>query len=235
MMRRTLLAGIVAGLIAGLAGFLVQSVAVTPLIQQAETHEAAARAQAALAESPGGVAITVHAPPHPVTRHAVSLLAALSTGAGFGLLLAGAVAIAGRRPGPLEGVVWGAAGFASFALAPALVLPPHLPGMAEGDLVARQLWWLASAATMGGGLALAAFARPAWLRAAAALPIVLTFLLPGPSAPPASGAALAAPLPPGLVAGFVSASLAALALFWAVLGLALSLCLARFSRDSRAL
>jgi cobalt transporter subunit CbtA len=228
MIRPVLLAGLLAGLIAGVAGFAAQAVKVTPLIHEAEVHEAAARARALMSPGRGAPSLlTVEAEPDPLLRTGLTLAASLLAGAGFGLVLAGAIAFSGRRPGPGEGLLWGAAGFAAFALAPALVLPPHLPGMAEGPLAARQLLWLAAAGSAGTGLALAAFAgRPA-VRALGIGLLALPFVLPGPEA----GTGVAG-VPPDLAARFAAASLAAMAAFWAVLGLALSQLLRRFLPDS---
>ena len=51
-----------------------------------------------------------------------------------------------------NGVLWGLAGFVAFQLAPAFGLPPELPGMPAADLVARQIWWWATALATGAGL-----------------------------------------------------------------------------------
>ncbi len=42
------------------------------------------------------------------------------------------------------GLLWGLAGFVVFVLAPNFGLPPELPGMQAGDLMQRQIWWLAT-------------------------------------------------------------------------------------------
>jgi adenosylcobinamide kinase/adenosylcobinamide-phosphate guanylyltransferase len=48
---------------------------------------------------------------------------------------------------------WGLAGFAVFTLAPGLGLPPELPAMPAADLLARQVWWIGTAAATAIGLA----------------------------------------------------------------------------------
>ncbi|MEE8084178.1 MAG: CbtA family protein, partial [Alphaproteobacteria bacterium] len=110
-----------------------------------------------------------------------------------------------------------------FTLGPALVVPPHLPGMAESDLATRQLWWLGAAGATGGGLGLMVFGGR-WRAAGLAL-LALPFISGGPA--PGTGAG--AGLPAALVAAFVAASMTSSAVFWAVLGVAVSNFLGRFS------
>lgn len=225
MIRRTLLAGIIAGLFAGAVGFTVQALKVTPLIHKAEIFEATAKTRADLSGKPAGSVVAAAGRRHPLVGIGLTLAASLLTGAGFGLLLAGTIAFSGHDPTVTEGLLWGFAGFAIFTLAPALVLPPHLPGMAESDLAIRQLWWLGAAGATGAGLGLIAFAGHWPARALGLALLALPFIADGPVA--ATGAY--ATLPPALVAAFVAASMAASAAFWAVLGLAMSLVFSRFS------
>ncbi len=231
MIRRILLTGIIAGLLAGAVGFALQAVTVTPLILEAEKYEApsAGPAPGLAKASPGADG----AGSGRFGRWGLSFLTALLTGAGFGLVLTGAIALSGREPGLKEGFLWGLAGYGVFTLAPALVLPPHLPGMAESDLTGRQLLWLGTAAATAVGLALLAFARHGAGRglglAALAVPFLLV-LLARPQ--PAEGGG--APLPADLVAAFVSASLACSAVFWVVLGAAVSILMGRFCKAPEA-
>ncbi len=223
------MAGIMAGLCAGTVGFVVQTLGVVPLIHEAETFEAAADARARLNQKPAG-SLLLASPDHPppLLRAGLTLAASLTAGAGFGLLLAGAITFSGRDPNMMEGVVWGFAGFAVFSLAPALVVPPHLPGMAESDLFVRQLWWLGAAGVTAAGLGLAAFAHYWPVRVAGLVLLGLLFIAGGPAA--GSGAGVG--LPAALVADFVVATMSASAVFWAVLGVFATIFLTRFSQRS---
>jgi cobalt transporter subunit CbtA len=127
------------------------------------------------------------------------------------------MAFAGRPADARRGLLWGLAGYGVFAVAPALGLPPELPGMMAADLAARQVWWIMTVGGTAAGLALVVFApakpykRP--LQIAGLALIVLPHLLGAPHL-----AAEAGTVPAELAARFVVASLAASALFWAVLG-----------------
>ena len=124
--------------------------------------------------------------PPGIERAGYTLIADLLAGIGFALLLAGAVALARLRGYAIDarsGLLWGAAGFAVFALAPAIGLPPELPGMSAAELAARQQWWLLTAAATAAGLGLVIFARPAPLRVLGAVLLVLPHLIGAPAAP----------------------------------------------------
>lgn len=224
-LRRILAAGLLAGLIAGTVTTLAQRYQVTPLIFAAEVlEEAAAHTHDAQPHShDGAVAGSAHvaeeawAPADGLERTAFTWLANVLTGAGFGLVLAAAIAFVGRPVDRRRGLIWGLAGFGAFSVAPALGLPPELPGMMAADLAARQLWWLATAASSAAGLALIVFAPMGryqrLVQAAGALLLVLPHLYGSPHT-----AAEAGVVPAELAARFVVASLAVSALFWAILG-----------------
>ncbi len=218
MITRLLLAAIAAGLIAGALISAVQMVKVTPLILAAEAYEAPAGDMPA--HSQGESAGEGHhhdetawAPQDGVERLAFTTLSNIVTGAGFGLLLAAGMAFRGRRTTWREGVIWGIGGYFAFSLLPALGLPPELPGMAAGDLNARQIWWLGAVGSSAAGLALIAFA-PGWgLRALGLLALAIPHVIGAPHPDDFAGA-----VPAEMAAQFVSASLVTAALFWATLG-----------------
>jgi cobalt transporter subunit CbtA len=210
VLRRVLWAALLAGLAAGCLVTVVQALKVTPLILAAETFEAAAPA----AEHGHAAAWE---PTEGLERTAYTLLANVLVGIGFGLLLSGAFALrlafGGRPVDAGSGVLWGLGGFAAFALAPALGLPPELPGSLAGDLAARQAWWAATALATAGGLSLLAFSRRLPWRLAGIALVALPHAIGAPAAPHLGGTA-----PPELAAAFAAASLATAALFWIVLG-----------------
>jgi cobalt transporter subunit CbtA len=228
LMRRVLFAGILAGAAAGCVITLLQAAKLTPLILAAEVYEEAApHSHAAVGAEPGGGHDHAAAPAEEATawqpadgleRTAFTLLANIVLGAGFGLLLSGAFALreaaGGRAPDARQGVLWGLAGFAAFALAPSFGLPPELPGSHAADLPLRQAWWLATVVGTAGGLALLTFAQRLGWRVVAIALIAAPHVVGAPE-PAAHGVGTA---PPELAAAFAAASLVTAALFWTVLG-----------------
>lgn len=204
--RALVFAAICAGLLAGGAMALAHQMLAVPLIEQAEQVEQGGHGH-------GGAA-----------RRAVLTVATdVIAGIGFALLLAAAMTTRGPLPSLRGGVFWGAAGFATFSLAPAIGLPPELPGSAAAPLIARQLWWLATVICTGGGLALLAFRRRPWPVLAGLALLLAPHLLGAPHPASPDGA-----VPAALAQQFVVTTLAILALFWLLLGLACAGCLRRF-------
>lgn len=239
MLKKIFAPALAAGVLVGVLITGLQAVTVTPLILEAETYETAATAPrdgATLAA--GGLrglrVMLVHstghedgdhgdaawAPEDGIERLTFTAMSNILLGCGFGLLLAAGFALAGGRVDGRGGLVWGAAGFAVFTLAPAAGLPPELPGMAAADLTGRQLWWIGTVAATGAGLWLTVFAKPG----AAKLPMVLggLVLIALPhliGAPHPHGAAAAGGgVPAELAARYAGLSIAVGAVFWLALG-----------------
>lgn len=197
MITRTVLTGLLAGLAAGLVLTLIYLAKIQPLILLAEGYDKGLD----------------HALSAPFMRFVDTFIFNLLNGVGFGLLLAAIFTIRDRPAGVGKGVLWGLAGFAAFALAPAAGLPPELPGSVSAPLQDRQIWWILTALTTAGGLALIALqARPA-LKAVGAVAILIPHFVGAPH-----GDAYGGSLPAELAAAFVGISLGTAALFWVVLG-----------------
>lgn len=212
-MRTLLVTALVAGFLAGIAVFAVQMVSAIPLIEAAEVFEEAAPDQPNAA---GHAHDHAAWEPEPgFERHAYTALADVIAGTGFALVLVGLLALRGRATDWRQGLAWGGAGFLVFALAPALGLPPELPGAPAAELGLRQLWWLATVACTAGGLALLAFAKQNGAKAAGVAVLLIPHLIGAPHP-----AEMESALPPALVTQFIAASLISSAVFWAVLGAA---------------
>jgi cobalt transporter subunit CbtA len=204
LLQRLLIAALIAGSLAAIVLTAAQAVRALPLIQQAEVYESAAAAQTGHHDEgwqPEGAA-----------RFAYTLLANLLAGIGFALLL-----VAGFAFFPpaawWHGLIWGLGGFAAFALAPSLGLPPEPPGSVHAPLLARQLWWLLAAGGTALGLGLIAFA-PRWAgKALGVLALALPHLLGAPAPPPEAAA-----VPDALARQFATASLLSNFAFWIALG-----------------
>ena len=207
-MRRIFGAALIAGLVAGLLITLLQEIRVVPLILQAEAYETSAPATDHHQHE-----VEAWAPADGLERRLFTFLSNIVTAAGFGLLLTAAYALRGKPVDARTGLVWGLAGFCAFSIAPALGLPPDLPGMAGGDLQARQAWWVLTAAASAGGLALLAFTPGMLAKAAGLALIVLPHVIGAPAHSDAAGA-----VPPELAIEFAVVSLITAGLFWAALG-----------------
>jgi cobalt transporter subunit CbtA len=212
---RILTGALVAGLAAGFLAALLNLWTLTPLILEAEVFEGAAHAHEdgtehahaapSAGEESGGLA-----------RSFGTIATTLVAYAGFGLAMGAAMAAAARNGHAVtarRGLLWGLAGFAAVQLAPAVGLPPELPGADAAPLAARQAWWALCVGCTALGLAAYAFGRgAAWLVLGAAL-ILLPHALGAPQ--PLSHDGL---VPPGLAAAFATRSLGVAALSWAALG-----------------
>ncbi len=229
MLMRIIVCALLAGGIAGGVSALLQQALVVPLIMQAEVYETAgggndhgADHDRAVSDHAAAIAHDHGTAAHEhdaggagwLARPLTTAVMTVGVNVGFAFLLLAAFHARDARPGLREGLVWGVAGFAALMLAPAAGLPPELPGSAAGPLEARQLWWVATAASAAGALWLVAFMRLPWAWAVAVLLLVAPHLV---GAPEADGVGV---VPPDLAADFAARALAVGFVSWAVLGAA---------------
>jgi cobalt transporter subunit CbtA len=231
VVRETLLAAIVAGLIAALVFTVVQSVWVTPLILQGEVYEDAAEAahhSHAGHDESHELAATSHQatgghdhdenewkPGDGWQRTLFTFGANLVMGVGYAFVLV-ALYLLWREPrNTLTGALYGIGGFLVFFGAPALGLPPELPGTAAAELSVRQEWWAMTAVATAVGLFLL-FSQTRWPMRILGLAIVIApHFVAAPQ--PAVQSSLA---PAELQSQFRVATTVCNAVFWLALGLA---------------
>ncbi len=240
MIPRVLSAALVAGFLAACVASALQAVWTTPLILQAETFERRAAAQASPAFALAHHA-TDHAAPHQaeddawkpaagLSRAAFTGLATLVSGVGYALVLIALMLAAGAAPTIETSLRWAIGAFLAVNLAPAIGLPPELPGMGGGGhLALRQAWWLFAVIGTGLGLYLLTRVRSRSAVTVGLLAIAAPHLLGAPHA-----AAPATELPAGLAAQFATRSLAVSFLFWATLAVALAWVWSRQARRAEA-
>jgi cobalt transporter subunit CbtA len=243
MIGRVILAALLAGIAAGLFYGAVQHVRLTPLILEAEKYEkagdghshdhAAATTTTTTAEqAPAPAAEPVAeeeawAPQDGAERTLYTFLASIVAGAGFAAILAGVSLLSGVRITPRNGLLWGLAGFLAAHLAPAASLPPELPGMPAGDLLARQVWWVGTIIATGIAIWLFTQRTEMWAKVAAVVLVALPHIIGAPQPPTyASG------VPAGLSAEFAANTLAAAALLWLAIGGFLGLAMDRFVKEA---
>lgn len=258
--RRIVLSALLVGALAGLLLSAVQFWRVIPIIHGAERFERALSSRVtepargttqahARADDVHSASTTLHTdhehpasewePAEGVERTGYTLLANVLTAAGFALLMLVAMVASLRRNAAARfdwryGLLWGAAGYLTFFVAPALGLPPEIPGAAATPLEARQLWWVLSVVCTAAGLAGAAFGKTPWRWAALGL-LVVPHLVGAPHPvmnpfadhPPAAAAELTE-----LAREFIWATAFTSALFWLVLGTASGWMVRRFLKEA---
>lgn len=235
MTKSLLSSGLIAGAVAGLVMALLQFWLIQPLIVQAERYEtgelvlqvtdaATSETTVIAGEEPATVGNA-----HPdtgagnsldVSRNFQTMLFLVFTWGGFGLLASAAVA-ALSAVGRTQHVSWpGIAliGFTAFCLAPALGLPPELPGMPAAELEARQVWWLSTAIATCAGAGLIVL----WHKPPALLAALVIGLLPHVVGAPMLDEHLTAVVPPKLSALFSARVIGTNLVGWIVLGMILA-------------
>jgi cobalt transporter subunit CbtA len=206
MLGKIILSTLIAGLLAGLLMAGIQYVRLEPLIQAAEVFE--------IADEP-----TMR---NLFTRLAPSLL----TGAGFALMMTGVSFVSNIPVTKQNGLIWGVCGFIAVSMAPAIGLPPELPGMPAADLHTRQIWWVATVFLTGTGIYFWIKAKDVWWRMAA-----IIFAITPQFFAPISAAKTEGNLPASLAAEFATSSLAANLVMWLVIGYFVSVALDKYQKD----
>ena len=215
----------IAGLAAGLLCALLQWWLVEPQILLAERYESGELVHfaSALAEGHDHAVAEDHAHVVPeaggsqIARHLWTVLFSILAYAGYGLLVAGGMVLAaerGHRVGSAEALLFGLAGFLAFQGLPAVGLAPELPGVLAADLMARQLWWVGTAASAVVGLWLIGYGRGPVPKLAGIALLVAPQIV---GAPEIEG--FAGQIPPELAARFAARSLIVGLFAWTTLGL----------------
>ena len=222
MLKETLLASLLAGLCAAVILTCLQTVWVTPLILQGEVYEDAA---AAAHQSAPAVAQEGHhheadewKPHDGMERTLYTAAADLLLAVGYAFVLISTYLLWRAPRTALWGAAFGLAGFAVFFAAPALGLPPELPGTAAAELSIRQAWWVMTAAATAVGLLMLFSSQRLPIRLLAVAVLIAPHLVPAPQPDVAGSLA-----PEGLQSQFRLATTVCNAIFWLTLGVASSI------------
>lgn len=214
MLKKLLTGALIAGVASGLVAAALQFMFVIPLILEGELYETGARIHfgAGSPQSPSG------SPPlgNEWSRHLMTITFDVVSYTAYALILTGLMALAvrqGHAVNARRGAVWGLAGFIAVQLAPAIGLPPELPGTVAAEVLPRQIWWSATIVATGVGLWLIAFGPALWAVLVGAALILAPHIAGAPHLDTYFGVAA-----PELAAAFASRSLGFAAVGWALLG-----------------
>ena len=153
------------------------------------------------------------APGNGTERIFYTVVSNIVTAIAFSLMLVAVFLLRGKTVDMNSGILWGAAGFAVFALAPALGLPPELPGMTAAALESRQVWWIGTVIATAIGIGLFTESKTILPKIAALALLVAPHLVGAPHP-----FLFESNVPAELSAQFAVASLVTSAFFWLVLG-----------------
>ena len=217
MFTRIVTSAVFAGVLVGCLAALIQFLFVTPLLLEGELYESGAKihfASDGSTQSAAGAAFSLFEEP---ARHLMTIGFNMVAFTGFALLLVAAFALYERSGGALsarQGLLWGLAGFVAVQLAPALGMPPELPGTIRAEVELRQIWWFGTILATGAGLALIAFGGTLLAGLFGAGLMLIPHLVGAPQLDTYFGVA-----PPELSAQFATRSLGVSAVSWSLLGL----------------
>ena len=232
MIRKMITGALFAGFAAGLLGALLHFAFVQEYILLGETYETgevvhfggSGSSEAVIDQSTADAAShDSHAHDHEdggdagtFQRNALTVLFTCLIYVGYGLFMSVAFQVAEMFNRPIraqDGILWGIAGYTAFQLAPAMGLPPELPGTIAAEISARQVWWFSTVGATIAGLALLAFGRSVVTVALAAALLAAPHAIGAPHPDGFWGVA-----PPEVGAAFSARVLGVGLAVWAVLG-----------------
>lgn len=212
MFSKIVTSALFAGFCAGLIAALLQLVFVQPVLLHAELYEGGALVHFG-AEA---VSATPELPGFDVVRNGLSVLFSALVYVGYGLILVACMGLAAEYGAQIDarhGVIWGVAGFVVLHFAPAVSLPPEVPGAAYTDITTRQIWWWSTVTATAAGLGLIAFGKGLVMLAIAVALLATPHLIGAPEPESFTG-----PVPPELAALFAARALGVGLAAWVCLG-----------------
>jgi cobalt transporter subunit CbtA len=240
---RIIYSAILIGAVTGVLLSCLQVVSLNPIIFAAETYEVEAVPASAgdghSDHSPDqGHSHDAWAPADGIERTVYTFLANVLASTGYAAILLALMSqfwlSRNRQISWTQGALWGLAGFASLFLAPAIGLPPEIPGVIAASVEHRQLWWVFAASSVAIGLGIFAF-TPAKIKALGLLFLAIPYIVGAPHvhgpmfqhSDPAAVQALVY-----LHQQFVVTSGVTNLVFWLLLGLGCRLAFNRWLRNS---
>jgi cobalt transporter subunit CbtA len=173
LFRHIVFSALLVGIISGGILTVVQFFQVIPIILSAESYEGGAAVVSISEKTEHDHASHEHAatgewgPKEGLERTAYTLLTNILTAIGFALLTLVAIVTSQNpkdknKPNWRHGILWGLSGYIIFFVAPALGLPPEIPGTAAAPLETRQIWWIFAVICTAGGIGGAVSVKQPW-------------------------------------------------------------------------
>ena len=212
MFARIATTALFAGFITGIIAAVLQFWQVQPMLLHAELYEGGDLIHF------GADPVSAHQdlPGFEAVRDGLSILFTTLIYTGYAFILTAVVALFADRGHSFtlgQGVLFGLAGFTAIQLAPAMGLPPEVPGAGAAALEARQFWWVITAIATAVGLGLIGFSKNIVYLVAGAVLVALPHVIGAPEPDVFAG-----PTPPELAAHFASRALGVGMAAWAILG-----------------
>ena len=164
---RIIYCAILIGLVTGILLSCLQIASLNPIIFAAESYEPGPTEMTSTTSGDGHSDHShehdadAWAPADGLERTAYTFLANILASTGFAaimLALMNQFWLARKRDiSWSQGSLWGLAGFVALFLAPAIGLPPEIPGAVAAPVEHRQIWWLLTALSVAIGLGIFAF------------------------------------------------------------------------------
>ncbi|MDG2313235.1 MAG: CbtA family protein [Alphaproteobacteria bacterium] len=227
MLTRMLQTGLFAGFITALIYSVIQSVTVTPLIYEAEQYERVSSIDDRSIKAANTDKDIYFG--EEIKRHFLTLLTNIVAAIGFAFLIVAGFVLSKRKINFTEGMWWGLSGYIIFILAPALGLPPEIPGSISSPVEGRQIWWVSTIAATTIGIGIGFFIKNIYVRFICILIITLPHLIGPPNIPD---------IKPGLVplelaSHYVVWTLFTSLVFWLILGASSGLIYKRLTASSK--
>lgn len=247
---RIIYSAILIGIVTGVLLSCLQVLSVNPIIFAAETFEVEEVAAGDIAgdhsghsDDHGQAATGGHAhdadawaPADGLERTSYTFLANVLASTGFAAILLALMSqfwlTRERDISWSQGLLWGLAGYLALFIAPAIGLPPEIPGALAAPVEHRQIWWALTALSVSIGLVVFAFASLKF-KALGLLFLVIPYVV---GAPQSQGPMFQHPDPSAVAAltslhqQFVVASGITNLAFWLLLGVACRLAFNRWFR-----
>ncbi len=215
MLTRIITTALFAGFITGIIAAVLQFALIQQLLLHAELFENGTLTH--FGDAGAGTSGNLAWPGFDPQRDLLSILFSAIIYIGYSFLLVAGISLAaeqGHNITPRSGLIWGFAGFIALHLAPAMGLPPELPGAGAADVAARQVWWFGTVAATALGLWLIAFGNSPITWAIAVLALAIPHIIGAPQPNLFTG-----PVPPELASHFATRAIGVGLICWSILGL----------------